>query len=268
MKNGGRWCWSLDDDYLSIPDWNGCQISESDKGLWYLYRECAQHILVSTDAIADQINKPNKVLVAHNLMDVDAYYVSTPAPKVSDKPITIGWSGSSTHSGDLAIIDDAVCEIVNKYGPDKVDFVFVGDSPRRAVRDFANIGVTSQGAVSQEIYPKLMRAMHPHIMLAPLRDVQFNLSKSNIRILEGWALASAVISSPVGEYKIIDDDVDGLYATTTEDWVTQMSKLIDDEQLRLQLAINGRTRVEQYNWRNPMARNEWRTVINKLADYK
>ena len=58
------------------------------------------------------------------------------------------------------------------------------------------------------------------------------------------ALEIATVMSPVGvNSRIIQDGENGYLASTPDEWVTKLSTLIDDPQLREKVARNGRTTV-------------------------
>jgi glycosyltransferase involved in cell wall biosynthesis len=79
-------------------------------------------------------------------------------------------------------------------------------------------------------------------------------------------VAGAVVASPVGEYKVVREGVDGLLAYTERDWYAALKKLIDDEAYRRELASTGRKRVEaEFNWTNPSCREPWREAIRELV---
>jgi glycosyltransferase involved in cell wall biosynthesis len=266
-RDNTAWCFSLDDDILQIPPWNPVCVDADHRGLWHLYRDAADAILCSTEPIAESLKRPNKTVVAKNLIEVGGYGVSSVSPV--EESIRILWAGSKTHAGDIAVIDDALCELLAKYGTKKLDVIFVGDAPRKLLRNYVDGGVTFQQGVFSSQYAAFMGTVRPHIVLAPLATVPFNLSKSNIRVLEGWSLNAAVVATPFGEYNVIEDGVDGLFARTTEEWISQIEKLILDEKLRQNIAANGYVRVKrQWDWRNPACLGEWHNYIVKLESLR
>jgi glycosyltransferase involved in cell wall biosynthesis len=263
-RKGGTWILSLDDDYYNVPDWSPACLNQQQLDTYYLNVEFADLIISSTPHLTKQIGKENITLTAPNLTQVDDYLTNSPAP-VGDGPLRILWSGSTTHSGDLEIIEDAISEVLKKWTWPKVEFIFVGYCPNKLIKKHLYKGVHFENGVGLGLYPQVLHKIKPHITLAPLADITFNHSKSAIRIQEGWALASAVVSSPVGEYDLIRNSVDGLKAKTKEEWVDCLNSLISNRELREYVATNGRKRVaEEYSWENPACREPWRKVVREL----
>jgi len=74
---------------------------------------------------------------------------------------------------------------------------------------------------------------------------------SNIRCTEAWSLAAALVASPVGEYRLIEDGSDGFLCETQADWELVLSQLVRDSDLRTEVAAKGRQRVAaEWDWAN------------------
>lgn len=262
-RQGGRWLWSLDDDMPAVPDWNPAKLSDVELDCWYASRDLADAILSSTPALTAAIGKPTKTITVPNLMQVADYNCETPAPAVDGETLRVLWAGSKTHSGDLEEIEEAADQIIRKYGPQRVQFVFVGFAPGRLLRDWSGKGCHFESGVSLAKYPSLINAVRPHLVLAPLKSIPFNASKSNIRVLEGWACAAAVVASNYGEYAVIHHGEDGLLVSDG-DWFSPLDRLLSDRDYREQLATAGRKRVADFDWANPTARSGWRQAITQL----
>ena len=262
---GGKLVWSVDDLLPHTPTWNPCRMSKEELAGWWLARDVADLIITSTPVIAEQLGRPEKTVVARNLMEVSGYQTTEPAP-VQDK-VRILWAGSKTHQKDLEIIEDCVDAVLAKHGPEKVEFIFVGTAAGRVVKNHLHRGVHLEDGVSLGLYPKLLKVIAPQIVLAPLDPCLFNHAKSNIRVLEGWSLAAAVVASPVGEYKVIDHGETGLLAATPEEFTAHVDRLVTDAPYREKLARAGRRRVDQIgNWERSECRGEWREAFQKVLN--
>lgn len=262
-RGGGKWVLSLDDDYDTIPESNPAKLGEDGLNYYAVAKDLADVIVVSTPALAAAVNRPAKTLVARNLMPVAEYRTTTPAPD-DGRPLRVLWAGTKTHYDDLKLIEAPVEELLKKWRG-RVEFVFVGCVPNALLKRWVNNGVYYQPSVELGQYPKLLANIRPHVCLAPLADCVFNRSKSNIRVLESWSLAAAVVASPVGEYAVVRDGVDGLVAATGSDWFTAVDKLLGDGDLRTRLAAAGRVRVgREWDWANRECRGEWRNLVSEL----
>lgn len=263
-RRRGRWVWSVDDDYRQLPSFNPVKFSDDDANSFEAALDLADAILVSTPSLAATMGRPAKTLTAPNLMDVALYGVAEPRPFEAGKPLTVLWAGSNTHDGDLAVMGDAVDRLLAKWTPAKVEFVFVGYCPPRLLKRHLNEGVVYEPGVNFALYPKVLNAIRPHVVLAPLADHVFNASKSCIRIYEAWSLAAAVVASPVGEYRVVRDGVDGFFADSADEWFDRVDRLLTDHELRTTVAAEGRRRVRDFDWRNPASRAPWRAVVREL----
>jgi glycosyltransferase involved in cell wall biosynthesis len=263
-RQGGRWVWSLDDDMLAVPDDNPAKLKDAELDLWYAARDLADVVLSSTPALTAAVGRPEKTVTAPNLMPVADYGVTEPAPHQPGEPLRVLWAGSKTHQGDLEQIEAAVDRLLRKWGWPAVEFVFVGFAPGRLLRDWLIRGVHFNPGVGLGNYPQLLNSIRPHVVLAPLKPIPFNLSKSNIRVLEGFSLAAAVVASPVGEYAVVEDGVTGLHATTADDWFHAVDRLLADRDYRDHLARSGRRRVRDFDWADRDAREPWRQAVRQL----
>jgi len=191
-REGVKILWTLDDLYWDFPKWRVRKPSDEQLATIQLMPTIADWCVYSTPELRRQMGGG---AVCPNLIEVNSYRVSEPA--TDQGPVRIAWAGASGHSGDLAVVDEACCAVRKHFG-DRVEFHFVGAGPSKLVRDWVGNGVFVHPMVKLADYPHLMRQIRPHLTLAPLADCAFNACKSNIRILEGWALAAAVLASPVG----------------------------------------------------------------------
>ena len=261
-KEKGTWVWVLDDLHSDLPPWHERKTNEEELGLWAAHRELADLIVVSTPALAEGVGWPEKTLVAPYLIEPSAYRIEGPAPE-SGK-LRVLWCGSDSHLGDLRLIDGAVDRLVKEFG-DRVEFLFIGAGPERSLRDHWNRGVRLLEWVPLDQYWNLLSAVKPHLTLAPLVDHPFNRCRSNLRVIEAWAMHSPVVASPVGEYRFLREGVDGLFAETEDQWVDRVSWLLREPELRHSLARAGRERVErEWSWNNPHCRSPWRSVVEEI----
>lgn len=262
-RKGVKIVYCLDDTYWSWPQWRHDVPSKEAVGMVDLLCELADHIVASTPALAEAINKPHKTTVGPNLLECDLY--RCPTHPEDDGRIRIMWSGAAAHKGDLQLVDRACSRIIERYGS-RVGFQFVGAGPDDTLRDHWNGGscnLTDWFPLNQ--YWSVIRQVNPHIVLAPLVNCPFNVAKSNIRILESWAINAAVVASGVGEYRAVESEVDGLYAEDEDEWFDAMSQLIDDRQLRERLATTGYQRVKaDFDWQNPNSRLKWKPTVEAI----
>lgn len=84
------------------------------------------------------------------------------------------------------------------------------------------------------------------IGLMPLTDDVWSKGKCGLKAVQYLAVGIPVVCSPVGTNRdIIEDGLNGYWASTDSEWMEKISKLVGDPPLRLQMGTAGRKRVEQ-----------------------
>lgn len=275
---GCKFVWSLDDDWLTIPEWNPAKPSDNALAMWYLLRDMADWIVVSTPHLATTLDSvKKKVLIAPNLLDLSVFdsreYTLTEDGRRAynmsfSLPVRVVWTGGSTHKEDVAILEDCLDRLLSIYDITKVVVIFQGMMPPpKLTRKYLHRGLFHQPAVPFASYQKIINSIEPHIYLAPLAPVEFNLSKSNLRIMESWALMSCPIASDWGEYSCIKSGQDGRLVSGSNEWWNVLDKLIRDHEYRLGMSANGRQRVEEeYDWNNKKCRRPWYEAFSKILE--
>lgn len=265
---GKRFVWSVDDDFLTVPDSNPAKPLPEFANSYYLSRMAADLIVCSTPPLAATF--PGfPTATAPNLLDLD-YYALTgkPAPEPQPgHPLRILWAGSLTHSRDVMVAEPAVRHLLTAH-PGKVEVIFLGQGPPAGlVRDFLHAGLRHLPGVQFAHYWPTLAAVRPHVVLAPLDRDEFNRSKSNLRVLEGWALSAAVVATDWSEYGVIRHGGDGLLAADSDEFTAHLEAVCTDPDLRRRLAEAGRKRVEdEWSWQSRKAREPWRQVVGRMLE--
>lgn len=84
-----------------------------------------------------------------------------------------------------------------------------------------------------------------HVGIMPLPDTELTRGKCGLKALQYMAVRRAAVVSPVGVNRdIIEHERNGLWATTTDEWVAALTRLADDPALRDRLASAGRATIE------------------------
>ena len=247
------------DDLLNqIPDWNpnaAWHTAERERMRNLFLRRC-DGAIVSTPELAQSIDHPN-VRVCLNGIDPDRWPM-VPAEQKTDC-VRILWAGSATHEKDLEMIVPAIKRIGEKYAG-RVKFVFVGYAPPSL-----SCGYSSGSNVRIDIAPKYrqiaefvpgcpvlewpvkLAEQECHIAIAPLIDHPFNRAKSELKVLEAWALGIPIVASNIEPYRrAIKHDYDGyLVGPDAEQWFRQMRRLIENPEERYARAIQGAVSLKQ-----------------------
>lgn len=265
VHEGGKFVWSIDDDFKSIPDWNPYKPKPEAWWGYHFPARAADAVLCSTESLADTFRGKvfGDVFVAPNLHDLTLY--PTPEPPKNTGVVTIVWAGSPTHRRDVEVVEKAVDHVLTKYSR-RAEFIFIGGPPPDGLMQrWLHRGLDVLDGQPLALYPQVLTAARPHVFLAPMFPCDFNRSKSNLRVLDGWALSSAVVASPFGEYACVRDGLDGLVAGSPDEWVDALDALVRNDGLRERLGAAGRKRAEaEYDWNNPACRGPWRAFYRAV----
>jgi len=148
--------------------------------------------VVSTDYLAEQYMGYNgDIVVVKNYLERARWGELRPARRHARKA-RVGWAGSSSHDGDLAIIADVV-----KATAKEVDWVFFGMCPD-AIRPYV---AEFHKGVNLADYPAKLASLDLDLAVAPLEDVPFNHGKSHLRLLEYGVLGYPVICTDLTPYR-------------------------------------------------------------------
>tara|TARA_R100001143_G_scaffold59911_1_gene58919 strand:- start:258 stop:578 length:321 start_codon:yes stop_codon:yes gene_type:complete len=80
----------------------------------------------------------------------------------------------------------------------------------------------------------------------PLEDDEWSGFKCGLKLLQYTALGIPAVASPVGvNADIIEQGVNGFYATTTEAWHESLEQLLTSPELRKSVGLRGRKTVEE-----------------------
>lgn len=268
--------WSVDDDWLTIPDWNPAKPPEVAMGYYEAAKGMADWILTSTPKLASTFaDVAWKVLCAPNLLDLklfpDVPYTDDGKGRRDyefrvDFPVRVFWGGGPTHKEDIALLEKPLTRLMEKHDPKKVEVVFHGMAPpSKLTLKFLHHGMVHYQSVPFQKYQTAVNNIRPSVTLAPMHPCEFNLSKSNLRVMEGWAMNSAVVASDFGEYSCIRNGVDGILATHEDSWFDALDRLVTDHEYRMVMAVAGRERCERnYNWNVEKCRRAWYDSYGKI----
>ncbi len=192
----------------------------------------ANAVLVSTEQLrASLAGVARNVTVLPNLVDLRLFARPVAMPSTVTR---IGVLGTGTHSADMALLDNVLRRILDRYAG-RVEVVVMGMQPTSDVRHPAIRYIDF--AADYERYADRLRNMELHIALAPLQDTAFNRCKSNIKWLEYSACGIAGIYSDVLPYRCIRNGETGLLAANNEAaWLAAIESLIERPEWRMAMA--------------------------------
>lgn len=179
-------------------------------------------VTTTTEYLANKLRKLNpNVVVIPNYYEPNWFNVKQ---RTHDGPLRIGWAGGGTHENDLLMLTPVIKAITEKYN---VTIVSRGDT--RIKKMWGN-SVEYYPTVPIDYYPEALASMAIDIGICPLIDNEFNRCKSPIKAMEYGLLGVPAVCSPTvyGQLPVLT------LANTQDDWIRELSKLIENNHLRKQ----------------------------------
>lgn len=213
------------------------------------------------------------IFVVPNANDIEDWKFE----KVKDDGVIIGYSGGLSHNDDFDMVLPALKTIMEKYPEVRLQLMGQMDM-LKAKKVFGKWEQKLRSRVllmnatkTQPEYPKYLSEQPWSIGIAPLIDSPFNKCKSHIKWLEYSSYKIPVVASRIYPYYkdikgigTIEHDETGLLCDTVEDWVTNLSRLIEDEQLRKRLGENAYNHIVK-NWQYKDQKKNIIDVVNKIV---
>jgi glycosyltransferase involved in cell wall biosynthesis len=192
----------------------------------------ATHVTVGNEQLA-RYARPlaRRVTVVPSTVDTMEYQVL--ARPQNPKPL-LGWTGSSTTVRYLASLHPALLAL---RGLVDYRLRIIGATPDLPGIDVEHVPWRPETEADD------LRAVDVGLM--PLPDDDWSRGKSGMKALQYMALGIAPVVSPVGvNADIVEDGRNGLHASSQEDWITAMARLLRDAELRCRLGVEARRTVE------------------------
>jgi glycosyltransferase involved in cell wall biosynthesis len=235
--------YDLDDDLWSVPTFNPAhRLMKKWLPGFEICAKMADMITVSTEHLRVMVRnalgkKCPPVAVVENAVDFDWFRpVAEKYRKNRDGRVVLGWAGTDTHSGDVEKVFALVPALLKDNR--ELDFEVVGTGISEELKSFGD-RVRQKGFVPIAEFAANWASWQWDISLAPVAENSFNLSKSNIKMLEAAAMKIPCVASRYGEYKKFANHSDSLtfavQAETTREWRSRIQELINTPSYRKQV---------------------------------
>jgi glycosyltransferase involved in cell wall biosynthesis len=194
----------------------------------------ANLVIAGNSYLADRARQAGarQVEILPTVVDTTRYCVFS---RLDNNQVTIGWIGSPATAHYLQLIAPALRE-VGKIR--KVRLVAVGaNASQLEGLPIEAVQWTEESEVEQ--------IQHFDIGIMPLPDEPFERGKCGYKLIQCMACGKPVVASPIGaNAEIVRDGVEGFWASSQADWISMLTRLIDDSSLRISMGSAGRARVE------------------------
>ncbi len=193
------------------------------------------HVVVGNSFLADYAKKHNShVTVIPSSIDTELY---KPARmNDSSSRVVIGWTGSSTSQTHLEMFAPVLGEIIQRRN---VCLRVISD------REPELSGIPYEwlrwsAATETDDLSDL------DIGIMPMPDDEWSRGKCSMKALQYMAMGIPAVCSAVGtNCEVIEHEANGLLASTHEEWIACLERLIDDADLRKRLGEAARKTVEE-----------------------
>jgi len=180
------------------------------------------------------------VVVIPTTIDTD-YHKPDANGTENNQQTCIGWTGSMTTVRHFTTAEPALLKLKQKYG-DAICFKLFGYG------GYENKELGIKG-IPWTLEREVEELKDFHIGIMPLPDDKWSKGKCGFKALQYMAMEIPPVVSPVGvNTEIVQDSINGLLATDTDDWVDKISYLIENPEARKTMGKKARqTVVEHYS---------------------
>jgi glycosyltransferase involved in cell wall biosynthesis len=264
-KKGNKLFYEIDDDLtdgdaLTLRKFLGNVEELSNKVIWLATN--ADLITVSSSNLFKKFNKFNKnIKLVPNVIDNDLWKIDIKRDHLCKQfgrkkdVIRIGYIGTPTHDQDLLVVKDAILKLQKEF-ENKIEVEVIGAFHKISPYFGKKIHLPNDTE-----YPNfvswLLKRVHWDIGIIPLSENKFNESKSYLKFIEYAALDMAIVCSDIYEYKnIAVNNVNCLTVSNdTKAWYNALKKLIETEEIRLQLSSKAREDIKNKQTLSVMSNN-------------
>jgi len=206
-------------------------------------------VSVSTPKLRDVLAKYNdNVVVLPNYFDDNLWRLTPPVLKDSSNGmLTIGYMGTYPHKPDLGYITPVLLDLIKRY-PQKLLFHFWGVQPPAELESLPRVKFTPWYSSSYKDFTEFFQTQSADIFISPLLDNLFNRCKSPLKFFDYTALGAPGVFSRLDPYAdVVIHGHNGFLSSTLDEWTDCLIQLIENDELRFQLATNAQATIRE-NW--------------------
>ena len=228
------------DDAIFLP-----AISDANKAFAFLKspRRASQILAMSQQAsvgneflagYARQFN--NNVTVIPTAVDTNRFVPRADAPETAGRKPVVGWIGSPTTFRYLESLKDVLATVAARH-----PFTLKVSGAGRPVH-FPGVDVDE---VPWSMADEVTLFNTCDIGVYPLTDDDWSRGKCGFKAIQFMACGVPVVAAAVGvNREIISHGVDSMLASTPQEWIEHLSRLLADASLRQRMAVAGRRTIQ------------------------
>ncbi len=254
-EHGIKIVYDLDDNLWQVPKFNPAYSKlctpEAHRGLQACL-EWADVLTCSTKELAKvaeenigwirNVVSGKHLSIVHIDNVVDTKIFTMPEYERDPDKVVLGWGGSNTHLGDIALVWNLLPDLIEKYS--YLYLEFVGHDPPAKLIGHPRVRTREWCHISE--FSKRYATWNWDIVLAPLDDHKFNRSKSSIKMQEAAAIGKPCLAQDIAPYRYFTSKMPELNWLLCHDytWKKKLEELIENRPLRLQLGVAMRKNIE------------------------
>jgi glycosyltransferase involved in cell wall biosynthesis len=175
-----------------------------------------------------------QVIVVPTVVDTDHAHNQLQRQDV-EQPV-IGWTGTFSTLKYLDILVPVIQGLQEKY--DFSFLVIANKDPELPIRRYRFVNWNKDTEIKD--------LLQMHIGVMPLYDGEIEKGKCGFKAIQYMALGIPAVVSPVGvNAQIVENGVNGFVAASGSEWAVCLEKLLADPDLRRQMGIRSRLKIEQ-----------------------
>jgi len=197
----------------------------------------ASYVIVCTpklEEIALGLNKYKKVIDISSTFNTERF---VPVKNYAQHEVTtIGWTGTHSTLPFLEALQPVLAQLSKRV---RIKLLVIANKEYR-MKD-----------VDTEYVPwkeetEIADLHRIEIGLYPIPPNEWSLGKSSLKALTYMAIAVPFVATAYGtNFRIMENGVQGFLALTNEEWLQNLTALVNDVNLRRQMGMAGRRRVEE-----------------------
>ena len=217
--------------------------------------DLAAHVICGNHFLASEVGHSEKTTVIPTVIDAKKYTPDTRSTN-HDK-LVMGWMGTSSNFRCIRAILPALLEILDRF--DDVVFRIVSNATFPELEGNSRVEQISWSAESEL---DLLRSFDVGIM--PLADTPWSRGKCGFKMIQYMSVGIPVVASAIGANNdIFEGSNAGFLATTDEDWISGLTRLLEDAELRREAGEFGRQHVVE-NYSIESVVDDYIEVFNSL----
>ena len=224
------------DDMVFLENKSGVNQSFSwlkGRGKMKYMMKHAKHVITCTETLDVYARKYNKNTTnISSTINTDSYI---PTNKYNNSnQLVLGWSGSYSTSQYLYLLEGVLQDLSISRS---IKLLVIGDPS-------FNIDGIELEALPWRENTEVDDLTRIDIGLYPLPDEPWVYGKSGLKALQYMALGIPTVASAIGmNFQVIEDGISGFLVKNDREWITAITRLIDDPVLRARVGKASRARV-------------------------